>query len=1498
MRFARHKPNVKRAIVLGLVLMLIANLLMHTTAYATEYTQADNVVVSFLELEQPILTYQYKLALERVLEDMPKKLQVIDDDGEQLSIEVENWVCIEDYDQNLGTYHFQAVINESFDETVPIITVIVEDENEGAVAEYIEVEDLIDTPEYNALDAGIMLLSDESQSGSQSDDGQASSSDNDLFYAEEELPTYYNEYEEGWLPAIRNQGSEGACWAFAAIGAVEIDLIKQKKADKTIDLSELHLSYFSTHDSDDPEDCRDGDKRSYASASYLSHGGNSVIATRTLANKIGAVREEYAPYSAGNTYVIPQEYATSVDYTQLKEVGRINVHDHDSIKKAVMEHGSVTCAYYARTGSYTKAGETGTFAVRYSSTHNSWYGTLSSTNHNVLIVGWDDNFSKENFYEGCKPEGDGAWLVRNSWGLDDYGKNGYFWLSYYDASYLAGKNVYYFISDTDVYDHVYAYDSVANKDIYYEQACGDGIRQEFAVPEGQYIDAIGFETLDAELVVDIELSCGESSVSAQEMIPYLGYHTVVLDEPVYVDESSKVTASINFTSIDGSNVHIPVEGAENYTSKNATTGGIWTITNTHEAPKTELVKGNGMASVISEDARIKLLSRNYIYSEHDAEAKVSDVSLNLSGRIGVNFYMNLPNIAKRVVIADQSGGRMEYPVSDIYRKNSKYCYTYYVSPKEVSDKLTIKILDEANKIIPITNDSASNGILEYSVDDYLSVVLDASNGYHQNDTRLYNLCQSINDYSLYSKYYLGYKASEINDEKVDTIVDDFSAYTPEINIYSDDLEYIGSSLVLDANTTIRHYFKTDGNYRYVVSNTNEQQSMLQSGAVDEQQVMSATSGVNEREVVPFANGNICYVEIDNIPAALLGNAYELKIYDENGSLVGNIDYSALSYGQRVMKRYGLEASVGVVLGAGTDSFKLVALCNSLKAYNNAAINYWDVVSVSHADSVLSLKLDKVNMTIDAGDSASIQATALPMDSVDFGVTWTSSDPSVAKITRSGTGDNFSASKCYVEALKPGKTLIKAETANGVWAQCLVTVGDGGRPVLGDNYINVTSFMGEGISPTDAFNNAIQALTDECNTLYVPAGAYQLNACNMVTLKSNINIIMDDGVKINVKANEADSYDMFYGENISNVKICGGHIAGERYSHKGSTGEWGKGIGLYSCENISIYDMKIDECWGDGIYIGSSDNITKCNNIKIVNCTLENNRRNNMSIVAGDNIVIDGCTFCNASGTDPQNGLDIEPNYLEQVCTDISLFNSHFYGNKIAGMTMANVTYSIALCEATRRVAIVGCNFEDGLWNYGGNDAYVSDSIIGDYLHYPSDPMVGDNIHWRSGIYVAGNVHINDGSAEEDELVAYYNADCGVELWHPFGTNGSNLLNRESITGADDGGIRCVRFVRPSDGYTDCGYYINLKDISLDGSSSLEYGQKYRFEYVLKGTGEWGTQTSQSDWYFCSPKPDKYRTYMTTQNINKTGDMQFSFKTNSTGAGMYIDVVELKIYKVN
>ena len=74
----------------------------------------------------------------------------------------------------------------------------------------------------------------------------------------------------------------------------------------------------------------------------------------------------------------------------------------------------------------------------------SYYHGDRSPDHGVTIVGYDDNFPKEKFtritssgeaFEGSTPPGDGAFIIKNSWGLmgrENDPDDGYYFLSYYD----------------------------------------------------------------------------------------------------------------------------------------------------------------------------------------------------------------------------------------------------------------------------------------------------------------------------------------------------------------------------------------------------------------------------------------------------------------------------------------------------------------------------------------------------------------------------------------------------------------------------------------------------------------------------------------------------------------------------------------------------------------------------------------------------------------------------------------------------------------------------------------------------------------------------------------------------------------------------------------------------------------------------------------------------------------------------------------------------------
>ena len=269
--------------------------------------------------------------------------------------------------------------------------------------------------------------------------------------AAEQLPGQYRTQQ---LPAVRNQGGYGTCWAFSTIACMEINLMKKGYGET--DLSELQLIYFATHSVKDKLGGLTGDDYVYTDTdiNYLMRGGNYEMAVNTLSDWLSAAREESAPYETAGDVLdtgLSDELAYA-DVAHLQNYRSYNLQNMEDVKQAVMDYGAVGISYYA----YTYSG----FASnQYYNADTAGYYCYDeqTTNHAVTVVGWDDDYPAQNF--PTAPEGNGAWIVRNSWG-SDFGEDGYFYISYYDQS-LSGSAVAFEAEPADNYDNNYQYDGSA-----------------------------------------------------------------------------------------------------------------------------------------------------------------------------------------------------------------------------------------------------------------------------------------------------------------------------------------------------------------------------------------------------------------------------------------------------------------------------------------------------------------------------------------------------------------------------------------------------------------------------------------------------------------------------------------------------------------------------------------------------------------------------------------------------------------------------------------------------------------------------------------------------------------------------------------------------------------------------------------------------------------------------------------------------------------------------
>lgn len=581
-----------------------------------EEEEEEEQIVSYNEIT-PIYT-KYKLALVSLEKKFPKYIYAMTNKDEEVKIRIYDWVAVDDYDQYLGEYKFEPVIDTDYevseDAEEPTLMVYVEDESDGPTG-YVADETKPDVP----------VVKNESGLLRAALDPEYSNKDN--------------------LPVIRDQGQEGACWAFATMAAIESDLISKGEASKSIDLSELQLAYFAAHNFDDPKNCHDNDTFSFAGApgkKYLSTGGNTTISTRALMNKIGAVKEDYAPYSMGGDAVLDEKFAVNSNYVQLYDSYEINIENRDLIKEAIMQRGAVAASFWATEGNgfghtvtTTKNGEVVDVKeykgdAHYSATYNSFYGSYENTNHAIALVGWDDNFSKDNFYEGCKPEGNGAWLVRNSWGLDGDGKQGYFWLSYYDAGLKSSGSVTAFSASTTQYDNAYSYATGESVSYYTLGSYNDGepitIEVKYSVDAGETIEAVSTEILNTNSKIDVSVTDGKNTVSGSRNVVEAGNYTVKLTSGLEITKKTDVTVTVTITPAANEKPMLLIENTKPHEigDPNPNSKNYCVTTHTANMDKGFSVKRGNSTTNYSEDPLVRIYTNDVTTGDASGELSVSE----------------------------------------------------------------------------------------------------------------------------------------------------------------------------------------------------------------------------------------------------------------------------------------------------------------------------------------------------------------------------------------------------------------------------------------------------------------------------------------------------------------------------------------------------------------------------------------------------------------------------------------------------------------------------------------------------------------------------------------------------------------------------------------------------------------------------------------------------------------------------------------------------------
>ncbi|HEY0769019.1 MAG TPA: glycosyl hydrolase family 28-related protein, partial [Sphingobacteriaceae bacterium] len=244
-------------------------------------------------------------------------------------------------------------------------------------------------------------------------------------------------------------------------------------------------------------------------------------------------------------------------------------------------------------------------------------------------------------------------------------------------------------------------------------------------------------------------------------------------------------------------------------------------------------------------------------------------------------------------------------------------------------------------------------------------------------------------------------------------------------------------------------------------------------------------------------------------------------------------------------------------------------------------------------------------------------------------------------------------------------------------------------------------VGNGIADdTDNFNAAITAVHNAGGgSVYVPIGTYLIDPDVSINMKSNVLLDMVDSLRIiKVKPTSSERYNVIRIHNRTNSRVKGGKILGERYSHIGTTGEWGMGISIYGSTNCRVDRTVITNCWGDGIVVGGTDRYPNSDH-QSVNCVIKevrsrNNRRQGLTIGAVDSLIVSYCKFMSTNGAAPEAGIDIAPDNLP--ATRIHIQNCEIAYNDRVGVLMYKNTNATSLIS---QVTVEGNNIHhNGTWS--------------------------------------------------------------------------------------------------------------------------------------------------------------------------------------------------------
>ncbi len=351
-------------------------------------------------------------------------------------------------------------------------------------------------------------------------------------------------------PEVMNQGSDTTCWAYASILALESDVLP-READYDVDAMIRFNGEVSSNN---------------------NAGGAFTNALAYLLSWNGPINK-----SSSNIELSGND----VDEVKHVQEARFYTHnDRNDIKWAVYKYGGVSTSIYANV-----ANSNLNSSNYYNMETNAYcYNGANGPNHEITIIGWDDNYDASNF--GVEVPANGAFICQNSWGKS-FGESGVFYVSYYDTNIGSQAVSYSRITSPNYYDNIYQCDLCGWKgQLGYGQSNALAANI-YTAKAGEELCAVGLYAIDKNATVDVYLvrnysdtdSLKEREKVASRTFDTAGYYTIELDHPVELQSGEQFAVVIDIRipgairpvaieyKVSDSDVSVEVDDGKGYISR-------------------------------------------------------------------------------------------------------------------------------------------------------------------------------------------------------------------------------------------------------------------------------------------------------------------------------------------------------------------------------------------------------------------------------------------------------------------------------------------------------------------------------------------------------------------------------------------------------------------------------------------------------------------------------------------------------------------------------------------------------------------------------------------------------------------------------------------------------------------------------------------------------------------------------------------------------------------